>query len=69
MTNPCKGCTERRVGCHGGCEAYEGYRRYLDDQNAVRKREKEAESYYCARSARVAKWLRNHDYKGGGHDG
>ncbi len=28
---PCKGCTERVVGCHGSCEKYKTYQ--MDSQN------------------------------------
>jgi hypothetical protein len=31
--NPCRDCAERRVGCHSGCE---GYKRYLDEWNALK---------------------------------
>lgn len=69
MTNPCKGCTERAVGCHSGCEEYEGYRRCLDEQNAAKSRQKVSDSYFIEKSERVDKWRRQHEHKGGGHDG
>lgn len=25
ITPPCKGCQERRIGCHASCEAYQNY--------------------------------------------
>lgn len=26
MNAPCKGCTDRELGCHGTCERYKDYR-------------------------------------------
>lgn len=69
MMSPCKGCTERAVGCHSGCEAYEEYRKHRDDINARKMRQKETESYYCEKHARVVNWHWNHDNKGGWRDG
>lgn len=27
---PCKGCTDREVGCHAGCERYREFRAEID---------------------------------------
>ena len=27
MTPPCKDCTSRHIGCHGGCEAYQTWQK------------------------------------------
>lgn len=29
MTCPCKGCRDRKVGCHSGCEGYLEWRKYI----------------------------------------
>lgn len=60
MTNPCKGCTERAVGCHGACEDYQGYRRSLDAQNAEKSREYDVVGYCSGVKAKVRRWHRNH---------
>lgn len=31
---PCAGCTNRAVGCHGGCVEYKDYRSKLDAINS-----------------------------------
>ena len=35
-TNPCNGCEERKVGCHGACGRYKEWRRKLDEKNERR---------------------------------
>lgn len=32
-TNPCNGCAEREIGCHGKCERYKVWRADLDEKN------------------------------------
>ena len=34
---PCKGCEDRRLGCHGKCEKYRAWRAGMDEE-ARRKR-------------------------------
>lgn len=29
MTCPCKGCRDRKIGCHSGCEGYLEWRKYI----------------------------------------
>ena len=33
MKCPCKGCTERRLTCHGFCERYQTWKKELDETN------------------------------------
>lgn len=36
--NSCKGCTNRKVGCHGSCESYKNWLEELKkEKNAYRK--------------------------------
>jgi len=39
---PCKGCSEREIGCHGSCEKYSEYRSAMDD---IRKKQLEEQKY------------------------
>ena len=41
----CKGCTQRRVGCHAHCEKYAEWRAELDKINACIRRERQKDSY------------------------
>lgn len=34
---PCRGCQDRHVGCHGGCERYREYREERDRRLAERR--------------------------------
>ena len=34
---PCKGCSDRRVGCHGDCQKYSEYKAELDGEKTVAK--------------------------------
>lgn len=43
--NPCKGCEDRRVGCHSGCEGYKAYCEEIKALRAVIRREKEYDAY------------------------
>ena len=38
----CKGCAERREGCHSGCERYKDFRKKLDEANERRRLDNEA---------------------------
>lgn len=29
--NPCKGCTDRQIGCHGSCAAYTEWKAFNDE--------------------------------------
>jgi hypothetical protein len=63
----CKGCENRKVGCHAKCEVYKCERRLLDEVSAQRKREKIVDSYvvYATKlSSDITK--RRHGYKTGG---
>lgn len=31
--SPCRGCTDRAVGCHANCERYNAWKRELDAYN------------------------------------
>lgn len=43
MNSPCNGCMDRVLGCHAGCERYNGFRTVLEAENAARRRYHEQE--------------------------
>lgn len=43
---PCKGCEERTVGCHGGCEKYQAF--HQEREQEIRNRDEMMSSYYMA---------------------
>ena len=40
---PCKGCEDRRLGCHGKCEKYKAWRAGMDKAAEKRRLEHEAD--------------------------
>lgn len=38
MKNPCKGCTERKMGCHIICQKYIAWRKERDKANEASRR-------------------------------
>ena len=42
MRAPCKGCQDRRVGCHGECEKYQTFR--AENQKRLEQRQKELDT-------------------------
>ena len=59
MDAPCKGCTERRVSCHGACERYKQWSNENTAENEKRRAEKEkrnlVENYRFAFKAKAGK--------------
>lgn len=54
----CKGCTERRVGCHATCEEYLNWKKERDARRAdINKKRQDAALWqdYKQRSIRAAK--------------
>ena len=49
---PCKGCKERRVGCHAGCEKYKSFKEQVEEEkerfNEYAKKEQLIEDYVQA---------------------
>ena len=43
---PCKGCTDREVGCHAKCERYAKYRKPFDKAIADREKRREAGAFH-----------------------
>lgn len=37
MTNGCKDCADRQIGCHATCERYKAFREQLDKINEQKK--------------------------------
>lgn len=47
ITNPCKGCTERNIGCHSECQKYIDFRTKLDEyNNTIRENRERADILY-----------------------
>lgn len=57
QAGPCKGCTERRQGCHAMCAAYLAVRAECDRRIAERAREQKVTDASLALAAR-----NNHKY-------
>ena len=38
MDNYCKDCLKRHIGCHGECDLYKAYRKWLDEVNEERNK-------------------------------
>lgn len=57
QVGPCKGCTERRQGCHAACAAYLAARAECDRRIAERARERLVTDASLALAAR-----NNHKY-------
>ena len=66
ITPPCKGCSERYLGCHAGCESYKEYRAKKDQEIARRQAESDANEVAIRARYRTCKFLRNR--KGGKND-
>lgn len=47
---PCKGCEERKIGCHARCGKYLDFRKLKDEQNAYERKERSRE--YCPLSGK-----------------
>lgn len=43
---PCKGCTDRKVGCHGECEGYKAFATEQRKKNECIRKQKDALSNY-----------------------
>ena len=63
---PCRGCRERRVGCHiaGRCPAWDRYQAEVAAHEADRRRQKASAilwgEYVCGRKAAAARKERGH---------
>lgn len=53
---PCKGCEQRKVGCHGSCEAYQAWT--ASRHEIIRKRQIEQEKRQLSRDHEM-KYRRN----------
>lgn len=43
---PCKGCTDRKIGCHSWCDKYKAFAVEQRSKNASIRKQKEALSQY-----------------------
>lgn len=50
---PCKGCTDRVLGCHGKCDRYKAYRARIDSANEKKRRENDIEDAVYAGKERL----------------
>ena len=46
---PCYNCDKRHSLCHSSCEDYLRFRKWLDERNEQRRRNKEKEQCYYSR--------------------
>ena len=49
MAGPCKNCTNRKLGCHGSCEAYISFKKEKEEE----KKERQNESLYFDTKRRI----------------
>lgn len=64
MQAPCKGCTERRIGCHASCEAYLAYAKEREAIRAARLQEGEARERDSAEKIRNIRKKQNLQKRG-----
>lgn len=64
MQAPCKGCTERRSGCHASCEAYLAYAKEREAIPAARLREGETRERDSAEKIRNIRKKQNLQKRG-----
>lgn len=43
---PCKGCSDRKVGCHSDCEPYNGYKAEMERQRRLRIKQNEEVNFH-----------------------
>lgn len=61
---PCKGCADRHVGCHSGCEKYKKFREPFDAAMRERDRLREADSlHHDSRLKGYKTYKRKRDYR------
>lgn len=58
MICPCKDCQNRKVGCHGSCEAYKEFQRSREAALAAKQKDVDANTY-CIESRLRNKKARN----------
>lgn len=62
MKSPCvKDCPERLYNCHISCKRYREYREYLDEINALKRKENEASAYMRIKAARYSTYYAKKD--------
>ena len=55
MISPCKGCKDRKIGCHAGCEAYKDFRFRLDEINKAQHKNDDLHEYMRLKRAKFGK--------------
>lgn len=56
MKCPCNGCEKRTITCHGVCEAYKGWKAWLDVVNQQKAKDKACKD--LPRACKTAWWKR-----------
>lgn len=57
--SPCRNCKDRRIGCHGKCEAYQSWRSGVDDVILEKMHYSSKYAWSEKRGKETDKWLRN----------
>lgn len=47
VTVPCRGCADRRVGCHGECDRYREFKSRLSELNEQKAQETKSNAEYA----------------------
>lgn len=55
--NPCRGCGDRRVGCHGECERYiDAVARYREEGERIRAAKDKEQEYRSFKRDCIERW-------------
>lgn len=56
--SPCKGCSEREMGCHGKCSAYKGWKEECEEEKARIEAERRKYNDFVAHNANLAETVK-----------
>ena len=56
MNNSCKGCTDRKVGCHAECERYKQWKKEYNEQAKIIKRNRHQYQFQSEPYSFKKKW-------------
>lgn len=67
MFSPCKGCEDRREGCHAECEKYLAFREYCKQKQKERNKDANVRDYFGQRKVKIARCFKRRMH-GSHHD-
>ena len=63
MKAPCKGCADRKLGCHSSCEEYLEFRKAQDEINEQRKSKEAEENWYSKKQTKYLRIKKHNHYR------